>query len=86
MANVESLQAMLERRLIKDLTLSISTTESKDERERQRGVLADLIEQADKSLDPEHFDVATRARLERLGLWVWSRRRAAPRSRSAPRV
>ena len=85
MAQVETLQAMLERRLIRDMTLAIAAATA-DERERQRAVLADLIEQADATLDPERFDASTRARLERLGLWVWSRRPAAPRRRHEPRI
>lgn len=81
MAEVESLQAMLERRLIKDMTLAIAVATSEDERERQRAVLADLIEQADASLDPDRFDAATRVRLKRLGLWLWAHRPTSTQTR-----
>lgn len=86
MAEVESLQAMLERRLIKDMIRAIAAVTNEDERTRQRDVLADLIEQADVSLDSSRFDAATRLGLERLGLWVWSRRPTAARLPRAPRM
>ncbi|HEY7833685.1 MAG TPA: hypothetical protein VIG30_08965 [Ktedonobacterales bacterium] len=72
MTQVEALQAMLERQLIRGLAQAAAGAEDEAESQRQREALADLIAHADPTLDADLFDSVTRARLERLGLWVWT--------------
>ena len=81
MATIESLQAMLERQLIKGLAQAHAAAETEVERQRHYAALADLIEHVDPTLDVTLLDPITAARLERLGLWAcWQRAAArAPR-------
>lgn len=72
MAQMETLQAMLERQMIRGLAAAAADAEDEAEGLRQRAALADLIAHADATLDADLFDPVTRVRLERLDLWVWT--------------
>ena len=71
MASFESLQAMLERRMIRQMALNLDNAESWQQSERYMSALRDLVTHADPSLDARQFDDWTEGRLRRCGLWVW---------------
>jgi hypothetical protein len=71
MGRVESLPAMLERKLIQGIVLEIMRAETEYERARPKATLIDLIEHADPSLDPTLLDSWAQAYLKHNGLYVW---------------
>lgn len=75
MPQVESLQAILERRLIRQMVAALVAAESQQQQERHLRALRDLVQHADQSLDARLFDEWTEAHLRRCGLWVWDRAR-----------
>ncbi len=77
MTHIESLQAILERRLIRQMVASLEEAPSREQRERHLGTLRDLVLHADTTLDARLFDEWTEARLRDCGLWVWDRTRDA---------
>lgn len=71
MASVESLQAMLERRLIRQLVRSLAGAANALQRECYLFALRDLVQQADPSLDARLLDEWTEGQLRRWDLWIW---------------
>ena len=71
MSHIESLQAMLERRLIRQMTRALDESTDPAQRERQLQALRDLVLHADQTLDARLIDEWTEARLRRYHLWVW---------------
>jgi hypothetical protein len=72
MDHVESLQAMVERRLISSLVRVVNATTTEEVRQRRLSALRDLVRHADPSLDADLLDAATRSFLQRAGLWIWA--------------
>jgi hypothetical protein len=73
MSHIETLQAMLERRLIRQMTRSLEESADPAQRERQIRALGDLVQHADPTLDARLIDEWTEACLRRHKLWVWDR-------------
>jgi len=71
MSQIETLQAMLERRLIGQMVRALDAATDGQQRERRLRSLRDLVQHADQSLDARLFDEWTEARLRQSGLWVW---------------
>lgn len=65
---VESLQAILERQLIRELVVATARARSDEERQRRLDALSDLVQHVDPTLNPQLLDTWTRAYLERNGL------------------
>ncbi len=72
MAQVETLQAILERRLIGQLARELDDAASPPHAERLHRALRDLVLHTDPSLDHRLFDLVTESRLRRRGLWPWA--------------
>jgi hypothetical protein len=83
MRNVESLNAILERQLIRELVSQIARSETEAERQRCLNALTDLIHHADTTLDARLLDAWTRAYLERNGLAFESQNLESPYSERA---
>lgn len=81
MSHIESLQAMLERRLIGQMVRALDGSTDGQQRERHLRALRDLVQHADESLDARLFDEWTEAQLRLSGLWVWDR---SPRDTPRP--
>lgn len=73
MQHAESLQAELERRLIKQLLYAVTQSDDAAQRERCIEVLTDLVLHSDVALDPSLLDAWVQAYLVRLDLWIWPR-------------
>ena len=73
MSHIETLQAMLERRLIRQMTRALDESTDAAQRERQLHALRDLVLHADPTLDARLIDEWTEARLRHHRLWVWDR-------------
>ena len=73
MSHVESLQAMLERRLIRQMARALDEARDLTQRERHLRALRDLVLHADQTLDTRLIDEWTEALLRRHHLWVWDR-------------
>lgn len=73
MSHIESLQAMLERRLIRQMTRALDESTDPEQRERQLRALRDLVLNADPTLDARLIDEWTEAHLRHHRLWVWDR-------------
>jgi myosin-crossreactive antigen len=73
MSHVETLQAMLERRLIGQMARALDDSTDQAQRERQLRALRDLVLHADQTLDARLIDEWTEAHLRRHNLWVWDR-------------
>lgn len=87
MQYAESLQAVLERRLIKQLLHAVAQTDDVEQRNRYIEVLTDLVLHSDVALDSSLLDAWVKAYLVRLDLWIWPRAyslRYPLRSRPAP--
>lgn len=72
MRTVESLQAVLERQLIRGLVRATLAASREGERLSHLAALDDLVRHADPSLDSASFDDWTRMCLKRFGLWIWA--------------
>jgi hypothetical protein len=70
MSHVETLQAILERRLIGQMVRALDGAVGQ-QRESHLRALRDLVQYADPSLDARLFDEWTEERLRRFNLWVW---------------
>ena len=73
MSHIESLQAMLERRLSRQMTRALDEATDPAQRERQLHALRDLVLHADATLDARLIDEWTEAHLRHHKLWVWDR-------------
>jgi len=69
MAKRESLQAQVERQLIRQMVRTIIMCEDAGAREREVEALRTLIAYADPTLDVDLFDGLTRLVLQHLQLW-----------------
>ena len=83
MGHVESLQAMLERRLISSLVAALNAATTEEVRQRRLIALRDLVRHTDRSLDARLIDATTQSFLQRSGLWIWSDNDAEPDCQAA---
>jgi hypothetical protein len=88
MQYAETLQAVLERRLIKQLLFAVAQAEDDERRNRHLEVLTDLVLHSDVALDPSRLDAWAKAYLVRLNLWIWPRTYSSLRytSRELPAI
>lgn len=70
MTRVETLQAILERRLISQMVRALDGAVGQ-QRESHLRALRDLVKYADPSLDARLFDEWIEERLRRFNLWAW---------------
>jgi hypothetical protein len=65
----ETLQAVGERHLIREIVRTIILCEDAEAREREIAALRTLVEYSDPTLDVNQFDGLTRLALQHLQLW-----------------